>query len=105
MSPLSKEIVNLKADLIVDSISHPGIIESLCDQGLYMRLLPETVQVELLAGKVVEVKLHQPSGQSQSIRCKVKWAYKTPPHELTTSIGLHLLTPFPLYEDFLTSEK
>lgn len=105
MSPLSKEIVNLKAELIVDNISHPGIIESLCDQGIYMRLLPESVPVELPAGKVVEVKLHEPSGQTQSIRCKVKWAYKTPPHELTTSIGLHLLTPFPHYEELLTSEK
>jgi hypothetical protein len=96
MSPLSKEIVNLKAELIVDNISHPAIIESLCDEGIYMRVLPETSPVELPSGKAVEIKLHQPSGQSQSIRCKVKWAYKTPPHELTTSIGLHLLTPLPM---------
>jgi hypothetical protein len=105
MSPLSKEIVNLKAELIVDNISHPGIIESLCDEGIYMRVLPETVPVELPAGKGVEVKLHQPSGQPQSIRCKVKWAYKTPPHELTTSIGLHLLIPLPDYEELFTTEK
>jgi hypothetical protein len=103
MSPLSKEIVNLKVKLIAHNITYPGFIESLCGDGIYMRTLPENSDINLMPGTIIDLKFQTPSGEPQVLRCSIKWLYKTPPHGLTTSIGLHILNPVPSYERFLST--
>ena len=95
MSPLTKEIVNYRVDIISDKTRHRGFIESLCDDGIYMRTLPEETQTDFIPGARIQLKILLPSGETQYINCIIKWAYKTPPHGLTTSIGVSLLTPIP----------
>lgn len=91
MSPLTKEAAHYRVDLITEKAVHDGFIESFCDDGIYMRTFPDSGPIDLLPGARIRIGVHSPSGEKRQINCVVKWMYKTPPHGMTTSIGLEFL--------------
>jgi hypothetical protein len=103
MSPLTKEIVNVKANIFSEGIRYRVIIESFCEDGIYCITLPEKSSTIISPGSWIKLKFQSPSGETISMDCRVKWSYRTPPHFITTSIGLHVLNPFTDYEKFITA--
>jgi hypothetical protein len=103
MSPLTKEIVHIRAILISEGVRYPVLIESYCEDGIYCITLPEKKFKDISPGTWIKLQFQLPSEKTVSLDCRVKWSYKTPPHFLTTSIGLNVLSSFTLCGAFFTS--
>jgi hypothetical protein len=101
MSTPLKKIVNLKADLLSNSAIHSGIIENFIKNTLYVRAVSKKPSEDLAPGKLLSVNFQVKPGNNVSLLCKVKWAYKTPPHGITESLGMEVLHPDNYYSDLL----
>lgn len=93
MSPLTKKIVSLNAELISDGRSYSGFIENFSEDGIYMRTAPTKTPINFTLGTTLKLKFQPHSGEILCLSCKVKWLYKTPVHGLTNSIGLEIIEP------------
>jgi hypothetical protein len=95
-------IVSLKANLISGDISYAGIIENLSEEGIYIRTFPTNISTDFRLGTPVELKFQRHTEEPLNLHlyCTVKWSYKTPPHGLTTSIGLEIIDPPLEYRKF-----
>jgi hypothetical protein len=96
-----RKIVSLKAELISGGVSYLGVIENLSEEGIYMRIAPTKNAIDFVPGTKVELRFQPSSEETLNLPCSVKWAYKTPPHGLTTSIGMEIINPPPEYKEFL----
>ncbi len=91
MSAPLKKIVNLKAKLTSDSTVHPGIIENLSEDGLYVRAVSRKTPSDFVLGKLLRVDFRANSGDKICLLGKVKWAYKMPPNGLIYSLGIEVI--------------
>ena len=98
MNMETRKIVNMKASLISDSKRHSGIIENLSKDSLYLRAVPTNHVSDFMPGVFYEIRLQLNSGENISIPGKVTWSYETPPHGITTSIGIAIEEDNPEYE-------
>ncbi len=92
MSPLTKKIVKLKANLETGTGSFEGFIENVSDSEIYMITrssspfpvftsgIPVTLHIELSKGVI-------------DLKGRIKWTYMTPPHGLTRSLGIEITSP------------
>ncbi|MBI5050982.1 MAG: PilZ domain-containing protein [Nitrospirae bacterium] len=94
-------IVNLRVELIFADKNYVGFIENISEEGIYMVTAPTNPAIDLTAGTALELKFQLPSGRALNLNCKVKWAFKTPTHYLTNSLGLEIIEPTQEYKEFL----
>lgn len=101
MSPISKKIVNLKAEFSCDSFSCDGFIDTLSENSLCCR----TTKKNLTPGTEYMVKFQSESGELLNLNCRLKWSYDTPPYGITNSVGMEILdhpTPYKKYLENLS---
>jgi len=103
MSPLSKKIVKLKAELLSGSHSYPGFVESFSKDDVFISASPTMEDDDSCPGKTFRLKFTSPCGKKVNLNCKVKWSYKTPPHGYTNSIGLEILNQQTPYKDIINA--
>ncbi len=96
-------IVSLNAEIILDDESIAGKIENLSEDGLYMIVNPSKTSFDFSPESKFMIKIHLASRETRTFLCKVKWSYKTPPHELTNSLGMEILAPYAEYKDLLNA--
>ncbi len=94
-------IVSLNAEIILDDESIAGRIENLSEDGLYMIATPSKTSINFSPESKFTIKIHLASKETRTFLCKVKWSYKTPPHELTNSLGMEIIAPYAKYKDLL----
>ena len=99
MSPISKKIVNLKAEISCDGVCCNGFIDNLNKDNICCT----TTAKNLSPGTEYQVKFQPDFGEALNLNCKLKWAYETPPHGITNSIGMEILDQPVQYQTFLES--
>ena len=100
-----RKTVNLDAELISGSMRCTGFTDNLSVNGMYMRIFPSETSIDFTPGIMLEIKLHHLSGEILHLDCRVLWSYKNPPHGLTYSIGLEILTSPQEYQTFIETLK
>jgi hypothetical protein len=101
MSPLSKKIVKLKAELMSGSHRYPGFVESFSKDDVFISASPAMQEDDSSPGKTFNLKFTSPCGKKVNLTCRVKWSYKTPPYGYTNSIGLEILNQHTPYKDII----
>jgi hypothetical protein len=99
MSPVSKKIVNLRAELTSDNVSCDGFIENLSEDNICCT----TTAKNLAPGTEFQVKIQSDLGEVLNLDCKLTWSYETPPYGVTNSIGMEILNQPTHYRKFLDS--
>ena len=94
-------IVNIQAELICGDTRFTSFIENLSEEGMYVIAAPTKSSFDFIPGTPGELRFKFPSGEKMHLHCKVRWSYNTPPHGLTTSIGLEITDPPLAYKEFL----
>jgi hypothetical protein len=97
----AKKVVNYRAELAYGDTRYPGFVGNLSKNSLYMITFPVSTPLTLTRGTTLQVRLDPPSKESICLHCKVMWAYKTPPHGLTHSIGMQIIDSFPNFQDLM----
>jgi hypothetical protein len=96
-----RKIVTLKAEIVSGDKSYAGVVENISEEGIYVITTPSKNPMDFTHGTMVELKFQLHSGEGMNLHCKVIWAYKTPPHGLTNSIGVEIIEPPAQYKEFL----
>ena len=91
MSPLSKKIVKLKAELLSGSHTYPGFVEGFSKDDVFISANLAMQENNSSPGTMFGLKFTCPCGKMVNLNCRVKWSYKNPPHGFTKSIGLEIL--------------
>jgi len=99
----NRKIVSIKAELISGDTSCSAFIENINEDGVYIVTRPERTGIDFTPGKTFEVRFQIPSSKTINLRCKLIWAYKTPPHGLTNSIGMEIIDPPAEYKKFFNA--
>jgi len=86
-----RKIVNIKAELIQGDGHYASVIENISHKGIYAVVSPARTSFEFTPDSTVELKFEFPAGEKQHLHCRIKWSYKTPPHELTSSMGMEIV--------------
>jgi hypothetical protein len=71
-------IVSLKAELIVSRKSYCGVIGSLSENSIYVRITHNEIRYDFSIGTVAELTFQLHAGTTLNLACKVMWLYKTP---------------------------
>ena len=100
-----RNIVNIQAELICDDMRCASFIENLSEEGIYIVTAPADASLDFKPDTSAELKFELPSGGKQHLNCKIKWSYKTPPHGLTSSIGMKVIDPPAAYREALQTLK
>jgi hypothetical protein len=93
--------VNLKTEFIFDGERYDGIIQNLSKHGM---MVSASTAVKFSTKAVVEIKCELPSNDTLHLRCKVIWySNKNSSQQFKFSMGLAILNPSILYNDFFYS--
>ncbi len=93
--------VNLKTEFITDGKKYDGVIQNLSQRGL---MVSATTAVKLASKAVVEIHCKLPSDDMLHLHCRVIWySIKNSSQKDRFSMGLAILNPSMLYNDFLCS--
>lgn len=86
-------VVSYGAELISKTKNCSATISNLSERGIgiYVSYSFEKCLKDYPAGSEHKVKFHPVPGEILYLNCLVKWTQKTPPHGLTTSIGMEIL--------------
>jgi hypothetical protein len=98
-----RKIVNIKAEIIYGAVRCASIIENISPGGVYAVATPAGTALDFEPGSSVELKFAFPTGEKLHLHCRIKWSYKTPPHELTSSIGMEIMDAPPSFGEKLDS--
>ncbi len=85
-------IVNIQAELLSVDKRLTVFIENLSEEGLYVTA-PVKSSFNFIIDMPVEIRFKLPAGEKLNLHCLVKWAYSTPPHGLTNSVGMTIIDP------------
>jgi len=99
MSPVSKKIVNLRAEFSCGCFCCDGFIDNLSENTICCT----TTAKNLSPGTEFKVKFQPDSGEALNLDCKLKWSYDTPPYGITNSVGMEILNQTAQYKTFLKS--
>jgi hypothetical protein len=99
MSPISKKIVNLKAEFSCDSFCCDGFIDNISEHNICCTTTAKNLPLDT----ELQVKFQPDSGEALNLNCKLKWAYDTPPYGITNSVGMEILNQSTQYKSFLES--
>lgn len=87
-----RAIVNIRAELLSVDKRLVVFIENLSEDGLYVTA-PVKASFDFLVDMPIEIRFELPAGEKLNLHCLVKWAYRTPPHGLTNSVGMTIIDP------------
>jgi hypothetical protein len=94
-----RKIVKLRAELIYKGKSFASYIENLSDSGLYVVTAPSDTSTEFQPASDAELHFSFPEGRKMTLRCRIKWSFRIPPHGITNSIGMEIMDPPPFYRE------
>jgi hypothetical protein len=100
---VKRKIVNIKADLIYGEVHCASVIENISHKGIYAVASPAKASLNFTTDSSVELKFEFPAGEKQHLHCRIKWSYKTPPYQLTSSIGMEVIDAPSSYNEMLES--
>jgi hypothetical protein len=100
---VKRKIVNIKAELIYGEVRCAGLVENISHKGIYAVASPTNTSFNFTPDSSVELKFEFPAGEKQHLHCRIKWSYKTPPHKLTSSIGMEIIDAPSSYNEMLES--
>ena len=88
----SKRIrVNIKADMIKGHEHHASFIENLSEGGVLVTA-PAKDSIEFSPDTPIELEFQFHDGNKHHLHCRVRWSHITPPHGLTKSIGMEIIS-------------
>jgi len=97
-----RKVVKLNAERISGNERYTVFIENISENGIYMINAPSGAVKSYLPGTEIDLKFQLSSGETLDIRCRVIWSYKrTPPDELTDSVGMEIIDPPLKYREFV----
>jgi hypothetical protein len=96
-----RNIVNIQAELICADMRCASFIENLSEEGVYIVTAPTDTSLDFRPDAPAELRFELPEGNRHYLNCKIKWSYKTPPHGLTSSIGMKVIDPPASYREAL----
>ena len=85
--------IGLKAEIISDDVHYGGVIDNISEDGMFVITDFEKNPVNFTPGSTVKVKFQFLSQEMLVLDCTVQWSFKTPPHGLTTRMGLKIIDP------------
>jgi hypothetical protein len=94
-------IIDLPAEVIVNKKRHAGTIANLSEEGIYIVTASSQSSKDLTQDTDLELRFQFPSGEKMALNCRIKWAYQTPPHGYTTSVGLEIIDSPATYKQLL----
>jgi hypothetical protein len=100
---IKRKIVNIKAELIYGGVHCASLIENISHKGVYAVASPANSSFAFTPDSSVELKFEFPAGEKQHLHCRIKWSYKTPPHKLTSSVGMEIIDAPPSFNEMLES--
>ena len=98
-------IISLPAEMIVGDKHYASSIENISDKGIYLITAPVPPSRTLNPDTTIKLKFKMPSGEKLDLSCNIKWAFQTPPHGYTNSIGLEIIDAPLTYIDQLNNIK
>jgi len=101
MNASSKKIVHVRTSLCANGTVYPGTIENVSDGIMYVTAASKNASSDFLPGNMLDVNLSVDEGEARSVKCRVKWSYKTPPYGITDSLGVEVLDNDSEYEAIL----
>jgi hypothetical protein len=107
-------IVNLEAELIVDGKSYSGIIGSLSENSIYVRITHHEITHNSPMGINAELTFQLHKGTTLNLPCKMTWLYEAPQDENVhntgtfsspkyVSMGMEIINPPPEYINLLSN--
>ena len=102
MSPLSKKIVRYKVELISNTETYPGFVETVSEKDIFLSVPPIMSEVDSSPGSPFRLVINPPSGESVNFDCRIKWSYKTPPGGLLNIIA-EVTDSLPTFKTFYRS--
>jgi len=98
-----RKIVTIMAELIYGERHCASVIENISQKGVYAVVSPPGASFNFTPDSPVELKFEFPAGEQWHLHCRIQWSYKTPPHELTSSIGMEIVDAPSSYIEMLES--
>ena len=102
MSPLSKKLVRYNVELISDTETYPGFVETVSEDDIFLLVPPNIAGFDSSPGTPFRLVIKPPSGENVNLDCRVKWSYKTPPVGLMNIIA-EVTDSLPTYKTFYRS--
>ncbi len=81
------------AEIIHEGRNYAAIIENLSENGVCVITLPTGIPVDIAPGEKLKTKFRPHPGETLVLNCIVRWSNKTPPHGLTTRLGMEIIDP------------
>lgn len=94
--------MRFKAELVIGNYTCCGFIENLSEYEVYL-VMPVFSFDSFTAEMPLEIKFSPIPGEMLNFSCKLKWSYRTPPHGLTSSLGVQIVEHLPGYKNFFMS--
>jgi len=82
--------VNIKADMITGNGRHASFIENLSEGGVLITAAKDST--EFSPDTPIELEFQFHNGNKHHLHCRVRWSHITPPHGLTKSIGMEIIS-------------
>ena len=102
MSPISKKIVRLKAEIVAGDEKIDGVIESFTKESVNF-MTAQSTQKGLSPELPMEVRFQTRPGREITIQGTLKWLYKYHPHGVAESVGMKITDSNAEYEEFYKS--
>lgn len=85
--------VGYRAEVLCNGKSCECVIENLSSTGANVIALVSGAMMDIKPKDLVELRFQPHSGETLSLQCRVAWANRTRPHNLTNRIGLEIVDP------------
>jgi hypothetical protein len=83
--------VNIKANMIAGDKRHASFIENLSEGGVLITAAAKDA-TEFPPDTPIELEFQFHNGNIHHLNCRVRWSHMTPPHGLTKSIGMEIIS-------------
>jgi hypothetical protein len=93
--------VDLEAEIILNNTSYKGKIENISEEGFFIKIFPRNCSIDFPMGIILKLIPELPSGESESLDCKVVWSEKDAADGVTNNLGLQILELPPHYDEFV----
>ena len=95
--------INLGTKIISSGKNSVGFINNISKNGLLIVTTSLKTARDFTNGKTLDLEFQSRLGEILFLKCIIKWLRKTPPLDLTNSIGLEIIDKPAEYEEFIKS--
>jgi hypothetical protein len=92
--------VNIEAEIISYSVSYPAIIRNISEYGIHAKIANNEALIFSKSETVVDLKFRLPSGDTISLFCRKKWAFKNSSNSYIENVGIEIIDPPDEYKNF-----